>query len=130
MTDAEIRCLGQTTVLVVDDNETARWILAEILAIEGYAVCEAGNADEAMRRLTESSDIRAVISDIEMPGSMDGLQMAARIRRELPQIPVLLTSGRHRPSEDDLPPATKFILKPWIAGDVIRELGTLLSPGS
>ena len=125
MTDAKI-CAGRKAVLVVDDNETARWILAEILAGEGYAVCEAGNADEALERLGERPDIRAVITDIEMPGSMDGLEMAARIRSQSPEIAVLLTSGRHYPAAGDLPPATKFILKPWAADELIRELETVL----
>lgn len=125
MTDAKSDS-GHKVVLVVDDNETARWILAEILAGEGYVVCEAGNADEALQRLGERPDIRAVITDIEMPGSMDGLEMAALIRRRSPEIAVLLTSGRHYPAADALPPATKFILKPWGADELIRELETVL----
>ncbi len=119
---AETRCAGQKVVLVVDDNETARWVLAEILAGEGYAVCEASNADEALQRLSERSDIRVMISDIEMPGSMDGLEMAALVRRQSPNIAVLLTSGRRYPTADALPPSTKFIMKPWVPDALIREL--------
>ncbi|QVQ28869.1 response regulator [Achromobacter deleyi] len=127
MTDAETLPGEQKTVLVVEDNETARWLLAEILANEGYDVCEASNADEALRRLMERSDIRAVISDIEMPGSMDGLEMAALIQRRSPEIGMLLTSGRRDPALDTLPPGVKFMLKPWVPDDLIREVETLLA---
>lgn len=127
MTDAKNVCGAQKVVLVVEDNETARWILAEILTVEGYAVCEASNADEAMQWLTGQAGIHAVISDIEMPGSMNGLELAARIHTELPQIAVLLTSGRHHPPVATLPPATKFVPKPWVPGEIIRELEALLS---
>jgi len=125
MTDAKL-CAAQKVVLVVDDNETARWILAEILAGEGYTVCEAGSADAALQCLAERSDVRAVITDIEMPGSMNGLEMAALIRSQTPEIAVMLTSGRHYPAADSLPPGTKFILKPWAADTLLRELEMVL----
>lgn len=123
---AEIPGAGQKVVLVVDDNEGARRILAEILAEEGYAVCEASNADEALQRLAERPDIRAVVTDIEMPGSMDGLELAALVRRQSSNIAVLLTSGRHYPTAEVLPPGTKFIMKPWAPNKLIRELEALL----
>jgi CheY-like chemotaxis protein len=130
MKEDEIPCGGQKVVLVVDDNETARWILAEILAGEGYAVCEAGNADEALRLFEERLGIQAVITDIEMPGSMDGLEMAALIRRKSPRIGVILTSGRHCPEVAALPPATRFVAKPWAPKELIRELEALICPAS
>lgn len=114
-------------VLIVDDNETARWILAEILEIEGYAVVEAASADQALLRFAESADIRAIVSDIEMPGSMNGVEMAALILRRSPKMIMVLTSGRYHPSVDELPGSVKFILKPWAPQEIIRELATLLS---
>lgn len=127
MADAKsLRCPGRT-VLVVDDNETARWILAEILAVEGYTVVEASSADEAMRRLVGCHGIRAVISDIEMPGSMSGLEMAAQIRCRSPEIGVILTSGRHQPAIEAIPAATTFIPKPWDPAEVICVLEAMLA---
>src|SRR5690606_39730389 len=72
--------MPKTAVLVVDDNATVRWLLAELLAVEGYETCEAGDADEAMQCMALRPDIQAVVTDIEMPGSMNGLAMAAKIR--------------------------------------------------
>lgn len=114
-------------VLIVDDNETARWILAEILETEGYAIVEAGSADQALLRLAEDADISAIVSDIEMPGSMNGVEMAALILQESPNMVMLLTSGRYHPSVDELPGNAKFLLKPWAPREIIRELATLLS---
>ncbi len=114
-------------VLIVDDNETARWILAEILEIEGYAVVEAASADQALLRLAESADIRAIVSDIEMPGSMNGVEMAALILQRSPNMVMILTSGRYHPSVDEMPRSVKFVLKPWAPQEIIRELATLLS---
>lgn len=128
MTAVEISCTSQKSVLVVEDNDTARWILAEILAGEGYVVYEASDADDAVRRLAEHTDICAVVSDIEMPGSMDGLEMAALIRRKSPRIGVILTSGRHCPEGAALPPATRFVAKPWAPKELIRELEALIRP--
>ena len=128
--NAENSSVEQTTILIVEDDETARWLLGEILAGEGYAVFEASTADEAMRRLTECPEIRMVISDIEMPGSMDGLEMAILIHRRSPNIGVLLTSGRRAPAADNLPPGVRFILKPWLPQDLIREIEALLAPES
>lgn len=125
MTDAK-PCAKQKVVLVVDDDSTARWILAEILSGEGYVVVEASNADDALVCLGARADIRAVLTDIEMPGSMDGLEMAELIRGQSPTIAVLLTSGRRYPATDALPPGTKFIQKPWAADDLIRLLETVL----
>lgn len=114
-------------VLVVDDNGTARWLLGEILSAEGYAVVEAKNADEALALLEGHSGVRAVITDIEMPGSMDGLELARRIVVEKPGVAVLLTSGRYLPPTKVLPPTTKFMPKPWHAAEVLRHLEALFA---
>jgi len=118
--------MPKTAVLVVDDNATVRWLLAELLAVEGYETCEAGDADEAMQCMALRPDIQAVVTDIEMPGSMNGLAMAAKIRAAFPGTAILITSGRHHPSAADLPPGSAFLAKPWLPGDVISRLQQLL----
>jgi CheY-like chemotaxis protein len=126
MTDGEMVPTGQpNTVLVVDDNKTARWLLAEILAADAYDVLQAESADEALRLLKERSDIRAVVTDIEMPGSINGLEMARRIVEEMPGVAVLLTSGRYVPTTESLPRSTRFMPKPWLPEEVLRHLDLL-----
>ncbi|MNL15385.1 CAI-1 autoinducer sensor kinase/phosphatase CqsS [compost metagenome] len=126
MTDAEIPADGAYTILVVDDNDTARWLLGEILQTEGYVVLEANCADEAMRILYTRRAIRAVVTDIEMPGSMDGLEMSRLIVAEMPEIAVLLTSGRYWPATEALPQTTRFMRKPYSPREVFGNLEILL----
>lgn len=121
--------MPKTAVLVVDDNATVRWLLAELLAVEGYETCEAGDADEAMQCMALRPDIQAVVTDIEMPGSMNGLAMAAKIRVAYPGTAILLTSGRHHPAAADLPPGSMFLPKPWQPGEIVAKLQQLLLPG-
>ncbi|MFJ3465727.1 response regulator [Achromobacter spanius] len=126
MNDTEIPADAAYLILVVDDNDTARWLLGEMLALEGYVVVEANCADEALCVLQMRSGIRAVVTDIEMPGSMDGLQMARRIVAEMPGIAVLLTSGRYVPAPAEMPPSTRFMPKPYSPGEVAGHLEILL----
>jgi len=79
----------------------------------GYNVVEASNADEAIKILEARTDIRIVFTDIEMPGSMDGLKLARYVRDRWPPIQLVVTSGRHRIDDADLPPCGQFVPKPY-----------------
>lgn len=127
MSYAETPPGGPCAILVVDDSDTARWLLREMLAAEGYDVFEAHCANEALRIMHEHPAIRAVVTDIEMPGSMDGLALSRKIVAEMPGVAVLLTSGRGLPATETLPPSTRFMPKPWHAGEVLRYLETLFA---
>jgi len=118
---------GTPPVLVVDDDPDARWLLAALLAEEGYAVSEASNADDALRCLEKQPDIQAVLTDIQMPGSIDGFELAMRLTRESPEIAVLLISGREHPAANALPSGVKFLLKPWAPAEMLDQLKMLLS---
>src|ERR1017187_8269176 len=90
-------------VLVVEDEPLVR--LGAVQAIEdaGFEVIEAANADEAIRILENRSDIRVVFTDIQMPGSIDGLKLVHAVRNRWPPIRIIVTSGHGRVSEQDLP---------------------------
>lgn len=115
-----------TAVLVVEDDETARWLLAELLDQAGYLVRQAGNTDEALQCLRDHADIRAIITDIEMPGSMNGFEMALKVKAERPHLVFLITSGRRCPGAHQLPIDMVFGLKPWAPDDMLAMLGLLL----
>jgi CheY-like chemotaxis protein len=110
----------QVTVLIVEDHFWTRYIAAEYLRGSGYRVIEATNADEALSVLASGSQVHVLFSDIQMPGSMDGLALADWIAQRYPHMPVLLTSGR-RP---DVLPANClcFFVKPCSLADVEREI--------
>ena len=90
-------------ILLVEDDPMLRLGASAVLMDAGYSVLEAADADEAIALLETEPDIRLMISDIQMPGSLDGVKLAHAVRRRWPPIQVLLTSGRAIPRADELP---------------------------
>jgi CheY-like chemotaxis protein len=112
------------TVLVVEDEMLVLLTICEGLASEGYEVLTAANADEAIKVLESRNDIDAVFTDIEMPGSMDGLRLAAAVRDRWPPINIVVTTGKSRPRDAQMPPDTQFVDKPYQTRDVLRAFRT------
>ncbi len=79
----------------------------------GFEVVESGNADEAIAILESHPNIHIVFTDIQMPGSMDGIKLSAFIRRRWPPIKLVATSGRVTLQEGELPEGAVFISKPY-----------------
>jgi two-component system, response regulator PdtaR len=114
---------AQVTVLIVEDHFWTRYMAAEYFRDSGYRVIEANNADEAVSVLASGNQVHVVFSDIQMPGSMDGLALAHWIAQRYPSLPVILTSGR-RP--DALPSNCRgFFVKPCSLAEVEREISGL-----
>jgi two-component system, response regulator PdtaR len=110
----------QVAVLIVEDHFWTRYTAAEYFRGSGYRVIEANDADEALNALGSGTQVHAVFSDIQMPGSMDGLALADWIALQYPGLPVLLTSGR---SPDVLPAnCPRFFVKPYSLVDLEREI--------
>jgi CheY-like chemotaxis protein len=108
--------------LVVEDEPLIRMSLVLYLVDEGFEVFEAGNADEAIAILETQPTIRILFSDIDMPGSMDGLKLAAAVRDRWPPVKIIMTSGFKRPGLSDLPPGTGFFAKPYQFATLARSL--------
>jgi CheY-like chemotaxis protein len=106
-------------VLVVEDEIFLRYVTADYLEDCGFSVLQAANADEAVGLLQRNRDVGAVFSDIQMPGSMNGLGLAHWITETLPGVKVLLTSGQVLPAA-----ARKWTLlaKPYDMAEVERRL--------
>src|SRR3954465_1037114 len=105
-------------VLIVEDELLLRIDAAEMIKAAGFEVLEAGNADEAIEILEARRDITVVFTDIQMPGSMDGLKLARAVRGRWPPIKIVATSGHVRISEADLPEGGRFLTKPYSPGQV------------
>src|SRR5580700_2917182 len=95
-------------VLVVEDEFLIRMNAAEMIEEAGFEVVEASNADEAVAILEARLDIAVVFTDIQMPGSMDGLKLAKAVRDRWPPIHIVATSGHVTVDEDDLPDGSVF----------------------
>lgn len=114
--------MDQSTLLVVEDDPVLRSSLIYVLEEGGVPAVGLGNADEALGfLLEEAGNVAAVLTDVMMPGTTDGLQLAGLIARQWPHIVVLVTSGRVRPIED-LPHNVHFLAKPWRPSQVIAAI--------
>src|SRR5690348_15956781 len=102
-------------VLVVEDEELVRAAALAIVEESGFEAIGAGSADEAIGALETRSDICAVFTDVQMPGQIDGVKFARLIRDRWPAIAVLVTSGKTRLVESDLPNGARFVPKPYLA---------------
>lgn len=112
-------------VLIVEDEQLVRLNAVKMIEDAGFEAIEAANADEAIRILESRRNIRVVFTDIQMPGSMDGLKLARAVRNRWPPIKIIVTSGHDRVSEQDLPEGGRFFAKPYEPTkitDTIREL--------
>lgn len=105
--------LHSTVVLVVEDEPLLLMNAAAILEDAGCIVLEAASADAAIAIIEGRADIDVVFTDIEMPGSMDGMRLARAIRDRWPPIKLIVTSGRVSVSEGDLPEGVPFFAKPY-----------------
>jgi CheY-like chemotaxis protein len=117
---------GVATVLVVEDEAILRMLNAEMLEDAGFRVLEAGSADEAVNILERSPDVRVMFSDVKMPGTMDGIDLARLVHDRWPNIGILLTSGHIRPNREDLPNDGRFVAKPYVVNSVISEINRLI----
>ena len=113
-------------VLVVDDEPLLRMFNVDMLSDAGFDVIEAGNADEALRLLTSISDIRVVFTDVEMPGGIDGFELADLVEARWPGIGVVVTSGRRLPNEAFRASARCFVPKPYAAAKVVELIDSIV----
>jgi CheY-like chemotaxis protein len=113
-------------VLVVEDDFLIRIGAVEMIEAAEFDVVEAANADEAMEILQVRLDITVVFTDIQMPGSMDGLKLAAAIRGRWPPIKIVATSGIVDVRKVDLPEGGRFLPKPYSSAEIVGTLRELI----
>lgn len=109
-------------VLVVEDEPVQRLALASLIEDGGFEVLEAWDADSAVAVLEERADVRLVVTDIEMPGAMDGMKLAAAVRDRWPPIEIILLSAGRPPRVDDLPARAQFVSKPIVSDRLLQKL--------
>jgi CheY-like chemotaxis protein len=114
------------TVLVVDDEPMLRMFVCEVLADAGYEAVAAGSGDEAIALLRSGAAFTAVVTDMEMPGDIDGLELAWNIQAHWPDVAVIVTSGRKLPRADELPYAASFLSKPFSAERLVDTVAQLV----
>jgi len=106
-------------IVVVDDDVFERMGASSMFVDAGYRVLEAGNADEALRLFETSADISLLFTDVSMPGSMSGSDLAHQVAERWPSVRIIVTSGRPRPHQ--LPLSMLFHDKPYEPVAVLRQ---------
>ena len=109
-------------VLVVEDEPLQRMMATDLVERAGFEPIEVASADEAVHILETRPDIRIVFTDIDMPGGVDGMKLAAMIRNRWPPIELIIVSGKYRPAVDSLPVRAVFFPKPYRRDAVMRAM--------
>ena len=120
-TDVRVR----PTVLVVEDDILIRMMVSESLRHAGCEVVEAASADEALEVLAASGGADVLVTDVKMPGSVDGLELASRVRKALPGLKVVITSG-HALAQNTFGLADAFLAKPFGLDQLVGQVRALV----
>ncbi len=114
-------------ILVVEDEPLLLLDIADQLRERNFSVHEAGNADEAISILEQNPAIQLIITDVDMPGSMDGLKLAAAVRNRWPPVKIIVVSGQRRVDDADLPDGSLFFSKPYETERLVISMKRLLA---
>jgi CheY-like chemotaxis protein len=118
------RTVAPPVVLIVEDEMLLRMRAVDMVEDAGYTPVEAVDADEAVTILETRTDIALLFTDIQMPGSMDGLRLAHAVR--WPPIKIILVSGALKLAKSDIPPDSRFFGKPLEAKEMIAEMQEMI----
>jgi two-component system, response regulator PdtaR len=113
-------------ILIVEDDPFLRMLAVGFVDEAGFETLEAGDADQAIAILESRSGIAVLFTDVDMPGSMDGLELAFVVSNRWPAIEILIASGHVRLRQSGLPPRGRFLGKPYRAEAMIAELHSMV----
>lgn len=117
---------GRAVVLVVDDIALIRMGAVDLVQSAGYEALEAQDADEAIHILESRDDIDLVFTDVQMPGTMDGIKLAHFIRNRWPPVQLIVASGRDILEESSLPTGSQYFSKPYNDHAITDAMARLL----
>jgi CheY-like chemotaxis protein len=111
-------------ILVVEDEFLINLTASENLTRVGHEVVCAYDAGETISLLETDSDIDLMFTDIDLPGAMNGLELAATVRDRWPPVSIIVTSGKHQPSPAELPSSGRFPAKPYRSDELLETIAT------
>jgi CheY-like chemotaxis protein len=115
-------------ILVVEDEFLIRLTLSEVLADEGYEVLEAETGDAAIALLEGAPDIAVLLTDIQLPGSLDGRALVQRVRQRLPDLPVIYMTGRPDSMTGQTTGAREmYVAKPYLPSDICAAVRRMIA---
>ena len=113
-------------ILIVEDEFLIRLTLSEVLADEGYQVLEAGSGDEAIMILDSKPGIALLLTDIQLPGALDGRALVQRARQQRPALPVIFMTGRPD-ARDEAGTRDMFVAKPYLPSEICAAVRKMLA---
>jgi two-component system, response regulator PdtaR len=112
-------------IVVAEDDPQLRMLVVDVLTDAGLEALEAARAHAALRiRCSAEGDIQALFTDVNMPGSMNGLELARRAHHKWPRLPLMIGSGA---APDTLPPSGRFVSKPYKLSDLPDRMWDLIA---
>ena len=120
----------KAVILVVEDNPIIRMGAVDLVMAAGFEVLEASDADQAIRVLESRPDIHLVFTDVNMPGSMDGVKLAHYIRDRWPPVKLIVASGQTIIEENQLPAGARFFRKPYDESSIVEAMTGMLFDGT
>ena len=116
-----------SVVLLVEDQQLVRMTAADELEEGGFQVLESATADMALAVLEARSDeVHVLFTDVDMPGSMDGMALAEQVHRRWPHILLLISSGHARPHPDEIPDHGRFVPKPYVGATLVQNIEEMI----
>ena len=114
-------------ILVVEDEAFVRVWAADLLEENGFSVIEAAEAEAALKVLEARPDVKLLFTDVHMPGSLNGMELAREVYARWPHILLVITSGRERPTPTEIPDNGHFVAKPYSAEELLGRVNDLLN---
>jgi two-component system, response regulator PdtaR len=114
-------------ILIVEDEALVRLSAVGMLEDAGFRMIEAVNSEQALELLAADSDVQLLFTDVNMPGTIDGLALARQVRDRWPHIGIMVASGKKTPEPEELPAGSRFEQKPYNADTVVRHARELTS---
>jgi DNA-binding NtrC family response regulator len=107
-------------ILVVEDETLIRWNAVEMIFDAGWEALEAANAEEALERLSANPGVSVLFTDVNMPGSLDGVELAHIVHRSHPHMQIVITSAKGAVQDGEIPDDGTFLPKPYGVNDLQR----------
>jgi two-component system, response regulator PdtaR len=114
----------------VEDEELLRLHAADLLEEHGFRVIEARNAAAALKVLETRDDVRLLFTDIQMPGTLDGMDLARQVHQRWPQVLLVITSGQKKAAEAEIPDHGRFVAKPYRAAELLDQVDDMIHKGN
>jgi CheY-like chemotaxis protein len=125
--EGEPAATNSSRVLIVEDEFLIRLTLAEVLSDEGYTVIEAETADEAVKLLQAGPPIDVLLTDIQLPGQLDGKALVRHVRETQPDLPVIFMTGRPDTMDGRSPDSKEiYVAKPYLPSEICAAVRRML----